>query len=152
MHFFRVITISSMLLGLTSCQSIWEKSSSNPNARVSKNGVYTNQVDSEAKKITAKYEREYNLSGNTIALYPDFNIRLVSTEIKGYDTISLFEISSKSGLEKDQLRCTTEDPEKKHLYIEDMHFFYHSDTPGKINIYIPPILMASNLEQSNNTL
>lgn len=139
-------------ISLSSCQ-LGTKSSKKPTSTPKYNlGKHNNLVDPSAKKITANYANEYNLSGNVIAIYPEFQIRLVSTEIKDDDTISLFEVTSTNGLERDQLRCTTKDPEKQHFYIEDMHFFYHSNTPGKINVYIPQILLAKNHVQSNSTL
>ena len=141
------------MISLSSCQAIWKNSSSNPEASFQKDGTYPNQVDLGAKKINAKYAKEYNLAGNIIAHYPDFNIRLVSTKIKGNETISLFEISSKNGLEKDFISCTTSEPDKKHLYIENLHFFYHSNEPGKINIYFPPMLIVkSNTPNLTTTL
>jgi len=151
MKLISLLAIASAM-ALSSCQwgqKAWENSSSNPKLKF---GTYANPVDSDAKRINAKYAKEYNLSGNVIAQYPDFDIHLVSTVIKGEETTSLFEITSKNGIEKEQIRCTTKDPEKKHLYIADMHFFYHSEDPGKINIYIPPMLLASQYLPSNNTL
>lgn len=141
MIIYRIITLSCLILTLTNCQVIWKKSSSQP---TSSSTDHTNLVDENAKKVAAKYAKKYNLSGNIVAHYPDFNMRLLSTHIKGTDTISVFEISSKNGLERERIHCSTKDPEKKHLYIEGMHFFYHSDQPGKINIYIPSMLMATN--------
>ena len=152
MNTLRTITLSSLLLSLIGCQTIWENSTSNPETTLKQNGVFPNPVDSNAKKITAKYSKQYNLSDNVIALYPDFNIRLTSTQIIDDETISTFGISSKNGLDKNEIKCSNKIPDKQHLYIEGMHFFYHSVAPGKINIYIPEILMVSKPHLSNNSL
>ena len=144
MYLIKAITLSSLILGLTSCQTLWKKRSVGTQSKLTpyKNVSYANNTDARAKKITAKYSKEYNLSGNIIADYEDFQVELISTEIRDTETISTFEITSRLGKDKKQLRSSTKEPEKKYFYLEDMHFFYHSSKPGKINIYIPPILTA----------
>jgi len=142
MTVLKTIALLSLSLSLSSCQTLWKKAPHDTTQQLRKNGTYTNIVNSEAKRIQATYGQEHSLTGNTIARYPLFEVHLVSTTIKGNDTISLFEVVSRNGLERDQLTCSSINPEKQHLYIEDSHFFYHSNQPGMINIYFPPILMV----------
>lgn len=140
---FLFIPVALLFSGISSCQwaqNAWKNSSSNSSHQWV---THSNKVDDSAKKISARYGREYNLSGNVIAEYPDFNVKLDHTKIKGTETICVYEISSKDGDDKTTIDCSTAKPDKQHLYLAGMHFFYHSDTPGKLNIYFPPILMAS---------
>ncbi len=142
MKLLSLISICSAL-ALSSCQWLPKGTkplTENPNI---KTGHFINKVDTSAKKISAKYGKDYNLTGNTVAVYPGFTVTLVSTTIKKNSTTCTYKVVSKNGLEKENIVCSTANPEKQHLYLEDMHFFYHSNEPGKLNIYIPAILIAS---------
>ena len=103
-----------------------------------------NKVDDSAITYRAKYGSDYEIQGNVIAKYPHFNLALFSEKIlpsqKG--AIQVYELSSKDGLAKTHISCDSRSPEKKHFFLEELHFYYHSNKNGAINIYMPPQLLA----------
>lgn len=103
-----------------------------------------NTVNGSAITYRAKYGSDYEIQGNVIAKYPHFNLALFSEKTlpsqKG--TIHIYELTSKDGIAKTHISCDTREPEKKHFYLENLHFYYHSNSKGAINIYMPPQLLA----------
>jgi len=103
-----------------------------------------NKVDQSAITFKAKYGVDYEVQGNAIAKYPHFNLTLFSLETlpKSTDTIHIYELSSKNNLNRTHISCESANPTKRHFSLEGLHFYYHSNSKGAINIYMPPQLLA----------
>ncbi len=103
-----------------------------------------NAVYPSAMTYRAKYGKDYEIDGNVIAKYPHFNLILFSHRTlpnKG-GTIFTYEATSKDGYSKKHITCDPRDLDKKHFQLEGLHFFFHSNSQGSINIYMPAQLMA----------
>lgn len=135
------IIASQLLLGC----GIW--SSDNNSELTYPSNTVINTIDESALKFRAKYGTTYEIKGNTIAKYPHFDLCLFSKKITTHNTskhpIYTYELTSKDGLGKTHIICDLSNPEKKHFFLEGLHFYYYTDTAGSINIYMPPQLMAS---------
>jgi len=107
--------------------------------------IKINKVDDSAITYQAKYGIDYEIEGNVIAKYPHFDLTLFSerTHSSKQHAITIYELTSKDGFAKTHISCDTRAPEKKHFYIEELNFYYHSNNKGVINIYMPPQLLAS---------
>ncbi len=108
--------------------------------------IVINTIDPSAITYRAKYGRDYEIDGNVIAKYPHFDLILFSHKklpSKG-GVVYTYEVTSKDGYYKTHISCNSKDPDKKHFHIEGMHFYYHSNSKGSINIYMPEQLIARN--------
>ncbi|MEZ7957658.1 MAG: hypothetical protein QMC23_02090 [Rubritalea sp.] len=103
-----------------------------------------NTIDKSALTYRAKYGIDYEIHGNVIAKFPHFDLVLFSQKRLPNDkgSIHTYELTSKDGLAKMQISCDPSHPEKKHFLLEDLHFYYHSNDQGSINIYMPKQLLA----------
>ena len=103
-----------------------------------------NAIDDSALTYRAKYGTDYEIHGNVIARYPHFNLSLFRQKSipsqKG--SIYIYELTSKNGLGKTHISCDPRHSEKKHFFLKGLHFYYHSNSEGAINIYMPPQLLA----------
>jgi len=103
----------------------------------------------QAKEIPityhAKYGITYEIIGNVIARYPHFDLTIFGKQSipSSDDQITTYELSSKDGFAKTHITSDPRDKEKKHFYLESLHFFYHSNEANHINIYMPPQLLAN---------
>jgi hypothetical protein len=106
--------------------------------------VKINTIDQSALTYRAKYGRDYEIDGNVIAKYPHFDLCLFSHKSlpSNAGIIYIYEVSSKDGYFKTHITCDPRDPEKKYFHLEGLHFYYHSNSNGSINIYMPNQLMA----------
>ena len=103
-----------------------------------------NTIDQSAITYRAKYGLDYEIQGNVIAKYPHFDLTLFSKKNlpSGKNAIYVYELTSKDGFMKMHISCDPTQPEEKHFYLEELHFFYHSNSKGTINIYMPEQLIA----------
>lgn len=105
-----------------------------------------NKIDNTALTYKAEYGTDYEIQGNVVAKYPHFYLSLFSQETirNASDNHSTYtyEVTSKDGYSKTHISCNTKDPTKKHFHLEGLHFYYHSNNNGSINIYMPPQLLA----------
>ena len=103
-----------------------------------------NAVNHSALKFKAKYGIDYEIHGNVIAKFTHFDLALFSQKTlpnkKG--VIHIYELTSKDGFGKTHISCDPRHPAKKHFFLEGLHFYYHSNSDGSINIYMPPQLLA----------
>ncbi len=129
---------------LSSCSVI---SSKKHPASTQQSKTLVNTVDKSALKFKAQYGTEYQISGNAIAKYQHFDLSLFSKKTVLINTRKtstyIYELTSKDGFGKTHISCDPRTPEKKHFFLEGLHFYYHSNNDGSINIYMPPQLMAS---------
>lgn len=105
-----------------------------------------NTIDKSALTYRAKYGVDYEILGNVIARYPHFNLALFSQKTlpNNKGSIRIYELTSKDGFAKTHISCDTRHPNKKHFLLEGLHFYYHSNNNGSINIYMPKQLLAQN--------
>ncbi len=103
-----------------------------------------NTIDKSALTYRAKYGVDYEIDGNIIAKFPHFNLALFSQKTlpNNKGSIHIYELTSKDGFAKTHISCDTRQPDKKHFFLEGLHFYYHSNSDGSINIYMPPQLLA----------
>ena len=92
----------------------------------------------------AKYGVTYEIIGNVIAKYPHFDLSIFSKSAipNSKEHIITYELTSKDNFAKTHIVCNPKENEKKHFYIENLHFYYHSNAANHINIYMPPQLLA----------
>jgi hypothetical protein len=109
-----------------------------------KNVFMINTIDQSAITYRAKYGLDYEIQGNVIAKYPHFDLTLFSKKNVSSEkgAIYVYELTSKDGFVKMHITCDPTHPEKKHFYLEELHFYYHSNSNGTINIYMPEQLIA----------
>jgi hypothetical protein len=103
-----------------------------------------NKVDQSALIYWAKYGHDYEIDGNVIAKYQHFDLSLFSRKSLPANggTIYIYEVSGKDGYFKTHITCDPREPDKKYFHIEGLHFYFHSNSKGSINIYMPDQLMA----------
>lgn len=134
---------ASLTIAITSC-----KLGTTTTQKTTQPTTHT-KIDSTAHIINAKYGTNYQIYGNTIAKFPHFNLSHFSQQPipSSKDAIHTFEITSKDGFAKTHITSDTSKPQRKHFSLEGLHFYYHSNTPGYINIYMPPQLLAQQHPQ-----
>jgi hypothetical protein len=118
---------------------------SNDNSNLGENTtLLINTIDQSAITYRAKYGLDYEIQGNVIAKYPHFDLTLFSRKSlpSNKEAVYVYELTSKDGFMKIHICCDPASPEKKHFYLEDLHFYYHSNSNGTINIYMPDQLIA----------
>ena len=133
------------LVSLCQC-GVFSNKGSRPSAEDVTSTVTPNRIDSNAIHFKARYGTEYEIQGNVIAEYPDFNLSLHKTTIdKNKNIISTYKFTSKSDDNVSFLDVESEGVGRKHFYLEGSHFYYHSNKPQTINIYMPPQLLAFSM-------
>lgn len=132
--------ITASLL-LVSCSL---KSSNNISHPVKPPSLLINTVDKSALTYRAKYGSDYEIHGNVIAKFQHFDLALFSQKTlpNNKGSIHTYELTSKDGFGKTHISCDPRIPAKKHFFLEGLHFYYHSNSGGSINIYMPPQLLA----------
>lgn len=143
--FINPYTLITVVLGSTLLANCSLKPASIEENTKKSHSLTINTIDYSALQYRARYGANYEINGNVIAKYPHFNLSLFSKKtlpsLKG--SIHVYELSSQDGFGKTHITCDSRHTEKKHLYLEGLHFYYHSNTEGSINIYMPPQLLAN---------
>ncbi len=142
----KTLTLCTAILGshlLLSCSLISFNKSSTPSKT---SALIINNVDNSALTYRAKYGLDYEIHGNTIAKFPHFNLTLFSQKTlpSRSGNIHIYELTSKDGFSKTHISCDPRRPKKKHFFLEGLHFYYHSNNDGSINIYMPKQLLAQS--------
>lgn len=140
----KAFTVFTGLIAIYSLVSCGSSPSNNSNDQTS--ALVINKIDQSAFTYRAKYGRDYEIDGNVIAKYPHFDLILFSHKkiSSKRGIIYTYEITSKDGFLKTLITCNSKKPEKKYFQMEGLHFYYHSNSNGSINIYIPDQLIAKN--------
>ncbi len=149
-----ILVVNTITLGsalITSC-SFSGKADTGDNATLhltenaaADSKVIYNKIDDSAITFKAKYGITYEIIGNVIGKYQHFDLALFSKKnIPGSDTqIVTYELTSKDGLRKAHFTCDPRKTGKQHFYLEDLHFYYHSNSKDQVTIYMPPQLLAA---------
>jgi len=142
----KTLTLCTATLGSHLLVSCSLKPPSNSNDPTESPTLMINTIDESALTYRAKYGIDYEIQGNVIAKYPHFNLALFSQKnlSSNKGSIHTYELTSKDGFSKIHISCNPRHPEKKHFLLEDLHFYYHSNSDGSINIYMPPQLLAQS--------
>ena len=142
-----ILTLSTAILSLQllmSCGNNGNRSTNENHSKIKQPTTFINTVDNSALTFKAKYGIDYEVNGNSIAKYPHFNLALFSQKTlpSSKSAIHIYELTSKDGIGKTHISCDPRHSEKKHFFLEGLHFYYHSNSEGAINIYMPPQLLA----------
>lgn len=139
--FFHLPIICLASHTLVSCSL---ESSKDEQAHTTPPSTLINTVDNSALTFNAKYGIDYEIHGNVIAKFPHFDLALFSLKTlpNNKGAIHVYELTSKEGFGKTHISCDPRQSEKKHFFLEGLHFYYHSNSDGDINIYMPPQLLA----------
>ena len=87
----------------------------------------------------AEYGKLYEIRGNVVAKYPDFDITLHRKETE--KTPLTYMVMNQLGA---HLYITAPtDGERNHFYFKGKHFYYQTDEHDRLTIYVPSILTAS---------
>jgi len=110
-----------------------------------------NTVDNNALTYKAKYGFDHEISGNIIAKFPHFDLTLFSKQSLPTENafVYVYELTSKNGFDKIHITCDPREAEKQHFSLNDLHFYYHSNRKGAINIYMPQQLLALHRTQNS---
>ena len=109
------------------------------------NSLDEEQVKQSAITYKAKYGVTYEIIGNVIAQYPHFDLTIFGKQsIHDSDKkTTTYELTSKDGFAKTHIMSDPRQRDKKHFYLENLHFYYHSNAADQITIYMPPQLLAN---------
>ena len=152
-RFLPISVISIIPTLLTNCGTVVAPAIDPPQEKKPTITVDTNPVintiGDKANESTityyAKYGITYEIMGKVIAKYPHFDLSIFGKQsIPSSDEhITTYELTSKDGFAKTHIISDPRDKEKKHFYLENLHFYYHSNSVNQINIYMPPQLLAN---------
>ena len=150
--FYRFLSASMALVLFSSCGSKITPNSSQPKKSITVKlntqpvQKKTNEKTGNDSTITyrAEYGVTYEIIGNVIAKYPHFDLSIFNKKSipASDDQITTYELTGKDGFAKTHIISDTRQQDKKHFYLENFHFYYHSNAADRINIYMPPQLLA----------